>query len=115
MRSHFEGLLAALHGQGKLYLDDSQTVWANAAQKESFRGFRPGNRDLAEVPPSELEATIAHEMALAISLPEAELVRSVARHYGKQKAGREAVLTRLQAMQQAGRCRRHLENWVWVG
>ena len=115
MRSHFEGLLAALHGQGKLYLDDSQTVWANAAQKESFRGFRPGNRDLADVPPSELEATIAHEMALAISLPEAELVRSVARHYGKQKAGREAVLTRLQAMQQAGRCRRHLENWVWVG
>lgn len=115
MRSHFEGLLGALNAQGKLHLEASDTVWASSAQKEEFRGFRPGNRDLGEIPRVELENTIAHEMALAISLSEAELIRSVARHYGKQKAGREAVLARLQAMQEQGRCRRHQENWVWMG
>jgi hypothetical protein len=115
MRTHFDSLVQVLAQKERLWIDSQGALWASLEQCRQFEGFRTGPRDLADVPQVELEATIAYEMALAISLSESELVRSVARHYGKQKAGREVIVALLQSMLERGRCRRHQDNWVWVG
>lgn len=108
MRAHFESLLQLQ----KRWLVEDDTVWHSAEQKAGFQSFRVGPRELVDVPLVEVENAIAHELALSISLSENELVRAVARHFGKEKAGRDRILAVLCLMESAGRCRRHLDNWV---
>ncbi len=111
MRQHFQSLL---DGQD-LWMVEGETVWHSGVQHGLFEDFRPGPRDLNEVPMCELKLAIIHELSLAISISEAELVRSVARHFGKEKAGRERILQGVAELEQRGRCHPHQSNWVWNG
>lgn len=120
IRSHLLQQIDALDRLGML-LVDRDVLWLNAQQKESFQGFRchPANcpRDLCEVPPVEVDNALLFELQRALSSREKELFQCVARHFGKQKVGKEvaAVLQDgLLRLERAGRIRQLDEVWSIV-